>query len=95
MTLNEYDIVRLRRAIPTYRLEAGATGTILLVSNEPPVFEVEFLDDRGATIAGGVTESRISSPFELANTGRSWGSSAATASSACTVSLRRHAKHRC
>jgi hypothetical protein len=55
MMLNEYDVVRLKRALPEHGLAAGAVGTILILHRESPpyedAFEVEFCDDDGGTIA--------------------------------------------
>ena len=51
MALNEYDMVRLRRAIPEERLAQGAIGTIVMVYDDPPGFEVEFVDEHGRMLA--------------------------------------------
>ena len=47
---NELDIVKLKRSIPDSKLEAGMVGTIVLVHQNPPGFEVEFCDSSGRTI---------------------------------------------
>lgn len=52
--IREYDVVRLKKDIPSSRLAAGARGTVLIVYNEPSLprgYEVEFLDGEGGTIA--------------------------------------------
>ena len=51
MTPKELDIVRLTRALPDHALEAGATGTIVMVYRDPPGYEIEFADADGLTIA--------------------------------------------
>lgn len=51
MTLHEYDVVRLRRPLPQYELEAGAVGAIVMVFDDPPAYEVEFCDEGGVTLA--------------------------------------------
>jgi hypothetical protein len=51
MTFNEYDVVRLRRALPEHHLAAGAVGAIVMVLDEPPAYEVEFCDNDGVTMA--------------------------------------------
>jgi hypothetical protein len=51
MTLHEYDVVRLRRAVPEHQLDAGAIGAIVMVFEDPPAFEVEFCDSEGVTLA--------------------------------------------
>ncbi len=51
MTLQEYDVVRLRRPLPQYELVAGAVGAIVMVFDDPPAYEVEFCDKDGVTLA--------------------------------------------
>jgi hypothetical protein len=51
MSLNEYDMVSLRRALPEHNLAAGAIGAIVLVYEHPGTYEVEFCDKEGVTIA--------------------------------------------
>jgi len=51
MTLHEYDVVRLRRAYPEHKLEAGAIGAVVMVYDNPPAYEVEFCDADGVTLA--------------------------------------------
>ena len=51
MTLQEYDVVRLRRPLPQHKLPEGAIGAIVMVFNDPPGYEVEFCDKNGATLA--------------------------------------------
>lgn len=49
---NEYDVVKLTEDIREENLSAGATGTILMVyTDSPPTYEVEFSDDDGVTLA--------------------------------------------
>lgn len=50
----EYDIVRLKRDLPSRGLSEGAIGTILLIYEQPsllPAFEVEFTDGNGNALA--------------------------------------------
>ncbi|HEX8145843.1 MAG TPA: DUF4926 domain-containing protein [Pyrinomonadaceae bacterium] len=51
----EYQVVRLSRAIPEEGLSAGARGTVLMVHPQRPEspreYEVEFMDEEGATLA--------------------------------------------
>ena len=51
MTLREYDVVLLRRGLPQFQLAAGAVGTVVLVYEDPPAYEVEFCDAEGITLA--------------------------------------------
>ncbi len=51
MTFAEYDMVRLRRAIPEHGLQSGALGAIVMVFSNPPGYEVEFCDSDGRTLA--------------------------------------------
>ncbi|WP_050725660.1 DUF4926 domain-containing protein [Vulgatibacter incomptus] len=51
MTLQEYDVVRLRRPLFEHNLSAGALGTVVMVFQDPPAFEVEFCDKDGVTLA--------------------------------------------
>jgi Domain of unknown function (DUF4926) len=51
MTLQEYDVVRLRRPLHEHALLAGVTGTIVMVYTNPPGYEVEFCDQNGVTLA--------------------------------------------
>ncbi len=51
---NEYDVVKLIKPIPSKSLAVGAEGTILIVYNDPNLphaYEVEFLDEKGDTLA--------------------------------------------
>jgi hypothetical protein len=50
MRLREYDVVRLRRALPEQGLPAGAIGAVVMVLDDPPAYEVEFCDADGATL---------------------------------------------
>jgi hypothetical protein len=51
----EYQVVRLSRDIPDEGLSAGARGTVLMVypqrPESPREYEVEFVDEEGATLA--------------------------------------------
>lgn len=48
----EYELVKLTKDIPSVRLKAGARGTIVMVYPDyPGVYEVEFLDPDGRTLA--------------------------------------------
>lgn len=51
MSLRQYDVVRLRTAMPPSRLPKGATGAVVMVYEQPPAYEVEFCDTDGGTIA--------------------------------------------
>ncbi len=61
--LNEYDVVRLKRDMPSVNLTAGAIGTILMIYprlSGPPAYEVEFTDGGITTLALlTVTEDEI------------------------------------
>ncbi|HEX5245199.1 MAG TPA: DUF4926 domain-containing protein [Tepidisphaeraceae bacterium] len=49
--LNEYDCVRLRRALPNAEVPVGYKGVILMVYKEPkPGYEVEFFDALGKSL---------------------------------------------
>lgn len=49
--LNEYDCVRLRRALPNAEVPVGSKGVILMVYKEPrPGYEVEFFDTSGKSL---------------------------------------------
>jgi len=51
----EYEVVRLSRDIPEEGLKAGARGAVLMVHplrhDAPREYEVEFVDEEGATLA--------------------------------------------
>ncbi len=50
--LQEYEVVKLKRALPDKGLAAGATGTVLYIYRDTPLaYEVEFTDHEGRTIA--------------------------------------------
>lgn len=51
MTIEEYDVVRLRRPLPEYKLAAGAVGAVVMVHDDPRAYEVEFCDEQGVTLA--------------------------------------------
>ncbi|MET7747864.1 DUF4926 domain-containing protein [Micromonospora sp. NPDC005367] len=47
-----YDVVKLREALPSERLAAGAVGAVVHVFGGPPTaYEVEFADADGRTVA--------------------------------------------
>lgn len=49
---NENDVVQLTKDLPEENLEAGDKRTILVVvSISPPVYEIEFLNGDGETLA--------------------------------------------
>jgi len=51
---NEYDVVRLRKPLPSESLPVGTRGTILVVPVDPALpraYIVEFLNDEGDTLA--------------------------------------------
>ncbi|MDQ3803074.1 MAG: DUF4926 domain-containing protein [Acidobacteriota bacterium] len=51
----EYQVVRLSRDLSEEGLKAGARGAVLMVHPQPPGsprdYEVEFVDEDGATLA--------------------------------------------
>lgn len=50
--MKEFDVVKLREAIPEHGLDSGSVGAIVHVWKEAEgPFEVEFLDSTGNTIA--------------------------------------------
>lgn len=51
MKFREYDVVRLRTALPSHGLQEGAIGAIVMVYRDPPGYEVEFVDAAGMTVA--------------------------------------------
>ncbi|WP_067496582.1 DUF4926 domain-containing protein [Actinoplanes sp. TFC3] len=52
MNFEELDAVQLTAPVPGDGLEAGAVGTVVHVFHTPYLaYEVEFVDDQGATIA--------------------------------------------
>lgn len=60
---NENDVVELNCELPEFNLKKGDKGTILMVlSNEPPVYEIEFTDEDGETLA---VESINAEPLKL------------------------------
>lgn len=49
--LKEYAVVRLMKADPTIPLPLHTRGTVLMVlSSNPPVYEVEFIDAGGKSL---------------------------------------------
>ena len=56
---HEFDVVKLKKAIPSKKLEAGTHGTILLIymrANSPNNYEVEFVDSQGNTLSIATVE---------------------------------------
>jgi hypothetical protein len=57
MKPEEYDVVRLLRDLPEHNLSAGSTGAVVMDytkhsdGNNPPAYEVEFVDSSGVTQA--------------------------------------------
>jgi hypothetical protein len=51
MTLQEYDVVRLRRPLPNHDLVEGSVGAVVMVFDNPLAYEVEFCDQDGVTLA--------------------------------------------
>jgi hypothetical protein len=57
MKPQEYDVVRLRRALPEHGLSVGSAGTVVMDYSKysgdavAPAYEVEFADAEGATTA--------------------------------------------
>jgi hypothetical protein len=52
MEIKELDVVALTDSLPDQGLDAGAVGTIVHIFHKPNIaYEVEFIDDDGATIA--------------------------------------------
>ena len=52
--IEEYDVIRLKKPVPSKNLPIGARGTVLIVytdPNLPRAYEVEFLDEEGDTLA--------------------------------------------
>jgi hypothetical protein len=48
----EYDLVKLKTSLNEHNLIAGMMGVVLIVYDaSPPVYEVEFCDNEGMTIA--------------------------------------------
>jgi hypothetical protein len=48
----EYEVVKLRRDMPSVNLKAGDRGAIVMVYVDPSqAYEVEFTDKEGKTIA--------------------------------------------
>lgn len=50
---HELEVVRLKKDQPSSGLAAGAIGTVVMVYDEedPPEYEVEFVDVNGRTLA--------------------------------------------
>ncbi len=52
MMFEEYDVVRLVSDLQDKGLKAGTRGAIVMVYlSNPPEYEVEFVDDKGGTLA--------------------------------------------
>ena len=61
--INELDIVALTRAIPEEKLEAGDTGTVVMVHEGGKGFEVEFMTMTGETIGVVTLEAKDIRPI--------------------------------
>lgn len=48
---HEYDLVRLREPMHSLNLDTGTIGTIVMVYDDGRAYEVEFVDDKGNTVA--------------------------------------------
>lgn len=48
---HEYDLVRLKEPLESFDLTIDMIGTIVMVYPEPGIYEVEFVDDKGNTLA--------------------------------------------
>lgn len=51
LTINESDLVVLKRDVPTERLSPGDVGTVVLVHQKGAGYEVEFTTLSGDTVA--------------------------------------------
>ncbi len=50
--INENDVVELLKDMPEFGLKKGDKGTILMIlSASPAVYEIEFMNDKGETLA--------------------------------------------
>lgn len=61
--INELDIVALTRAFPEKRLEAGDTGTVVMVHEGGKGYTVEFMTFSGETIGVLTLESNDVRPI--------------------------------
>ena len=53
-TFHEYDVVKLKRDMPSIALKAGSIGAIVMVYTKDKnthAYEVEFVDENGETLA--------------------------------------------
>ncbi len=51
--MDEYDVVVLKKDIPSKKLRKGMKGTVVMIYREPDLpigVEVEFVDEEGETI---------------------------------------------
>ena len=49
--LKEYEVVSLKRTVPSIPLPQGTQGTIVFVyASHPSVYEVEFVNETGETL---------------------------------------------
>jgi hypothetical protein len=56
--LQEYDVVLLKQMTPAIPLRSGTKGTVLLVyPDNPPAYEVEFIDDAGNSLGTYAVEA--------------------------------------
>lgn len=50
--IHEHDVVELTHAVESAGLTVGAVGAVVMVYRAtPPAYEVEFVDEKGGTIA--------------------------------------------
>ena len=61
--INELDIVALTRSFPKEKLEAGDTGTVVMVHDGGKGYTVEFMTFSGATLGVLTLESRDVRPL--------------------------------
>jgi len=49
--LQEYEVVSLRRVVPSIPVPPGVKGTVLIVyDSNPSAYEVEFMDESGKSL---------------------------------------------
>lgn len=49
--LQEYAVVRLKRAVDSVPVQPGTTGAVLIVyDSDPAAYEVEFVDETGESL---------------------------------------------
>jgi hypothetical protein len=60
----EYDVVKLAIDLPMENLKKGAVGTILMIFDDGPEYEVEFCDNEGIPISKSTTVTLIPNQIE-------------------------------